>query len=240
MLRRLARDRRCSAAIEFALVAPLMVTLAFAGYDIVRAYTVWDEISNAAALIAEAAAKLSVTLGSTTTQLTYTQMQSAMSMIYVLVPDMGLGDGTSTTKSSFGVTLSGIVYYPTCSTSSSCATQTPYTAWSSYLTQTGVSFSTTPLRACGALTSVSAFPDDSTELTKMVTWKVTAGTGYVPLAPQVVADVRATYVPVMSLFLGTITLWSSAVVPAPLGTMSQQITFNSTSPTGNVVSCVVP
>jgi Flp pilus assembly protein TadG len=239
-LRRLGRDRCSTAAIEFALVAPLGVILAFGGFDIIRAYKVWDEVCNAAPMIAESASKLSLTLGSTATKLSYTQMQNAMSLVHVLIPDIGLGDSTSTTVGSFAVTLSEIVYSPICSTSSGCAAQTPYTAWSSYLTQTGVSFATTPLRACGALTTVTSFPDDSTQLSKMVSWKVAAGSGYIPLPPQVVADVRATYVPVFSMFLGTITFWSSAMVPAPLGTVTQQISFDTTAPTGNVVSCAVP
>jgi Flp pilus assembly protein TadG len=239
-LRRLRLDRRCTAAIEFALVAPIGVTLAFGSYDIVRAYKVWDEVCNAAPMIADSAAKLSLTLGLTATKLSYTQMQNAMSLIYLLVPDIGLGDGTSTTKSSFSVTLSEIIYSPICSTASGCAAQTPYTAWSSYLTQTGVTFSTAPLRACGALTAVTTFPDNSTQLASMVSWKVAAGSGYIPLSPQVVADVRATYVPIFSMFLGTVTFWSSAMVPAPLGTVSQQITFDTTAPTGNVVTCTVP
>jgi Flp pilus assembly protein TadG len=238
--RRLRGDRRCTAAIEFALIAPVGVTLAFGAFDIVRAYKLWNEVCNAAPMIADSAAKLSVTVGSTTTQLSATQMQNAMSLIYVLMPDVGLGDGTSTTTSSFAVTLSGVVYSPTCGTASGCAAQTPYTAWSSYLSQTGVAFAAAPLRSCGALTAVSTFPDDSTQLTKMVSWKIAAGSGTIPLSPQVVADVRATYVPLFSLFLGTITVWSSAAVPAPLGTTAQQVAFNSAAPTGNTVTCTVP
>jgi Flp pilus assembly protein TadG len=237
---RLARDRGGAAAIELALVAPVAVTMALGAYDIASAYIVWEQACDAAAAVAEAAAKLSVTAGSTTTQLTYTQMQAAMSMVYARIPTLSLGDGTSSSTSTFSVTLSGIVYAPTCATTSGCAAQTPYTAWSSYLSQTGVAFATAPLRACGKLTAVASFPGDGTQLTRMVSWSVAAGGGQIALAPQVVADVRATYVPVFSLFLGTVTVWCSAAMPAPLGTTSQAITFNATAPTGNVQSCTVP
>ncbi len=221
-------------------MAPVATTLSFAAVDIARAYTVWEQTCNAAPAIAEAAEKLSYSSSSATTQLTYTQMQSAMSIIYAEVPGLSLGNGTSTTASTFRVTLSGVVYAPTCATSSGCAAQTPYTAWSSYLAQTGVTFTTAPLRACGALTGVSSFPNNDTQLTKMVTWSAAAGNGYVPIAPQVVADVRSTYVPIFSLFLGTVVFWSSAVMPAPLGYTNQTISFNSATPTGNVQTCTVP
>jgi Flp pilus assembly protein TadG len=228
------------ATLEFALVAPVAAALALGSVDIARAYVVWAQTCCAASAIAEAAEKLSYTSGTTTTQLTYTQMQAAMSAVYAEIPGLSLGNGTSTTASTFQVTLSGVVYSPTCATSSDCAAQTPYTAWSSYLAQTGVSLTTQPLRACGALASVTSFPDDDTQLTKMVTWSAAAGSGKIPLAPQVVADVRATYVPIFSLFLGTIVFWSSAATPAPLGYTNQTVGFNTTAPTGNVQSCTVP
>jgi Flp pilus assembly protein TadG len=209
------------ATLEFALVAPVAAALALGSVDIARAYVVWAQTCCAASAIAEAA-------------------EAAMSAVYAEIPGLSLGNGTSTTASTFQVTLSGVVYSPTCATSSDCAAQTPYTAWSSYLAQTGVSLTTQPLRACGALASVTSFPDDDTQLTKMVTWSAAAGSGKIPLAPQVVADVRATYVPIFSLFLGTIVFWSSAATPAPLGYTNQTVGFNTTAPTGNVQSCTVP
>jgi hypothetical protein len=60
------------------------------------------------------------------------------------------------------------------------------------------------------------------------------------LVPQVVADVSYTYVPIFPFFVSQVTLWASASIPSAVGLTDQEITFNSTSPTGNVVSCTVP
>jgi Flp pilus assembly protein TadG len=238
--RRIISARRGAAAIEFAVLAPLAMSMVLGCVDLARGYVVWEQTCNAAQAIAEAAEKLSVKPGATTTILNATQMQAAMSLVYADVTGMSLGNGTSTTASSFQVTLSGVVYSPLCSTASGCAAQTPYTAWSSYLSQSGVSFTTAPLRPCGALTAVASFPDDNTQLSKMVTWTAKAGSGNVPMTPQVVADVRTTFVPIFSVFMSTMVFWASATMPAPLGATNQVIGFDSTAPTGNVQTCTVP
>jgi hypothetical protein len=95
------------------------------------------------------------------------------------------------------------------------------------------------LRGCGKLTAVAQFPNDASQLTKMLDPTKVAGGGAMILTPQIVADVRYQFTPMFSLFLKPITFWASATVPAPLG-ISQAITFNAAAPTGNVVSCTVP
>jgi Flp pilus assembly protein TadG len=235
--RRLRRSRRRAvAAIEFAFVAPVGVTLMIGVFDLVRGFVIWEQTCNAAEAIAEAAEKLSVTTGSIATSLTATQMQNAMSTVYAQVPGLSLGNGDTASGSSFTVTLSSVVYSPTCTTTTGCATQTPYTAWSTYLTQSGVTLTNPPLRACGTLTEVASFPDDSTQLSKMAYWS----SGSIPLTPQVVADVKSYFVPMFSMFTGPVTFWASATEPTPLGGTNQAISFNATSPTGNVQTCTVP
>jgi hypothetical protein len=228
--------RRASAALEFAMVAPIAVTLTLAVFDLARACIVWEQTCSAAQEIAEAAEKLSYTVGSPQTQLTSTQMQTAMSAAYAQIPGLSLGNGTSSSGSSFIVTLSEVVFSPTCTTSSGCSAQVPYVSWSTALSQTGVSTTNTALRACGALTAVATFPDDSTQLTKMASWSQNS----IALVPQVVADVQTIFVPTFSMFIGPVTLWSSAAVPAPIGGPDQAITYNSAAPAGSVQTCTVP
>jgi len=233
---RKAGSRRAVAALEFALVAPVAIAMMFGVFDLARACIVWQQTCSAAQAVAEAAEKLSYTAGSSQTQLTSTQMQAAMTTAYAEITGFSLGNGTSSSGSTFTVTLSGVVFSPTCTTSSGCSAQVPYASWSTTLTQTGVSVPTPALRACGALTPVATFPDDSTQLTKMVSWSQ----NQIALAPQVVADVRTIYVPIFSILTGPVIFWSSAAVPAPIGGADQAITYNAAAPAGTVQTCAVP
>jgi Flp pilus assembly protein TadG len=229
-------SRRASAALEFAIIAPIAITLMIGVFDLARACIVWEQTCSAAQAIADAAEKLSYTVGSSLTQLTSTQMQAAMSAAYAQIPGLSLGNGTSSSGSSFIVTLSEVVFVPTCTTSSGCSAQVPYVSWSTTLTQTGVSVTNSALRACGALTPVATFPDNSTQLTEMVSWSQ----NQIAMAPQVVADVQTTFVPTFSIFMRPVTFWSSAAVPAPIGGPDQVITYNSAAPAGSVQTCTVP
>ncbi len=219
------------------MVAPIAIALTFGVFDLARACIVWEQTCSAAQVIAEAAEKLSYTAGSSQTQLTSTQMQAAMSAAYAQIPGLTLGASTSTSSSAFIVTLSEVVFTPTCTTSSGCSAQVPYVSWSTALAQTGVSVTNPALRACGPLTPVTTFPDDSTQLTKMATWSQ----DQIALPPQVVADVETIYVPAtFAIFTGSLTFWSTAAVPAPIGGPDQAITYNSAAPTGSVQTCTVP
>jgi len=233
---RKAGSRRATAALEFALVAPFAIALMTAVFDFARACVVWQQTCSAAQAVAEAAEKLSYTDGSSQTQLTGTKMQEAMSTAYAEITGLSLGNGTFAAGSSFTVTLSGIVFSPTCTTSSGCSPQVPYVSWSTALVQTGVSVPTPALRSCGALTPVATFPDDSTQFAKMVSWSK----NQIALAPQVVADVRTIYVPIFSILTGPVTFWSSAAVPAPIGGTDQAIAYSTADPEGTVQTCSVP
>ncbi|HTZ70790.1 MAG TPA: TadE/TadG family type IV pilus assembly protein [Acetobacteraceae bacterium] len=242
--------RRSIAALEFGLVAPIYCTLALAVFDIGRVLIIWEQVQSAADAVAQAAEKLSITPGATTTSLTATQMQTAMSTLYAVMPGLNLGNNSGIDRGSYAVTLSGVAYLPLCVQSNGCTaettlTQTPYTLWSSYLTQGGVQLDQTPtmatplLRACGALTTVAQFPNDSTQLTKMIDATKQSG-GAIIQTPQVVADVWYQFTPSFPFFLKPMTLYASAAQPVPLGGTDQEITFNPTAPTGNVVSCTLP
>ncbi len=245
-VRRAMRNRRAVAALEFALIAPVTAVLLVGVFDISRAMTAWEETCNAAQAIAQAAEKLSVPANLGQPTLNATQMQNAMSTIYAQMPGLNLGHGGGSLPGLFAVTLSSIEYLPLCQNTSGCAAQTPYTAWSSYFAEGGGQLITKTLgsgallRACGALTAVSNFPNDATQLTKMVDPTKAIGAVPMTLTPQIVADVHYTFTPTFSMFLNPITFWASAVVPTPLGGTNMTTTFDTTPPTGNVVSCPLP
>jgi hypothetical protein len=129
-----------------------------------------------------------------------------------------------------------------------CAAQTLNVLWSSYLTEGGLQLlQPTPAnpnvlyRLCGlgALTPVKQFPDDNTQLKKMIYPDKQAGTDPTEpllMPPQVVADVQYTFTPTFPL-LGknvTFTFYASATFPAPLGDDDQYVGFDN-SAGGNAV-----
>jgi Flp pilus assembly protein TadG len=253
-----ARSRRSGvAAMEFALVAPVMGTLLWGVYDVARALIAWEETYHAAEAIAQAAEKMSITTrnytgGGPITALTATQMQNAMSTIYAEMPWLNLGNGTGALTGSYSVTLSGIVYSPVCpaNTTNTCAAQTPTVIWSSYLTEGGAQLVSpseeTPdalYRLCGPLIPVAQFPDKNTQLLYMIDPNMVAGgVKNLNLIPQVVADVHYVFTPTFPLLAGkTFNFWASASFPAPLGGDDQAIVYDETNSgdgtTGAVENC---
>ena len=74
-------DRRGAAAIEFAIIAPVLITLTIGVFDISRALTLQQEVYNAAHTIPTSASSMAVQPDKSTS-LTVTQVQQALSGIY--------------------------------------------------------------------------------------------------------------------------------------------------------------
>jgi len=235
----LSRQRRSTAALEFALIAPVLVALLAAVFDIARALIVWEELTNAAQAIVVSAEKLSVTPGSKLTSLTYTQMMTAMTTIYTSIPGLALGTGKGIFPGSYSVTLSEVEYYPLCAKPnlSGCAPQTPYTLWTAFMFDGAAMNNNPALRPCAALTPVAAFPNTSANYFDML--MPTAETGAQPMvmSPHLVADLRYQFTPFFPFFMKSYTFYASAVAPTPLGDTTQLIT---TTPQGGLLTCVVP
>jgi hypothetical protein len=231
----LLAEQRSVSGLEFAIVAPAVLLLSLAVYDLSRALIIWEELNNAAEAIVESAEKLSVTTvgGQPATTLNIVQIQAALSTIYAEIPGLQWGSGKGNFNGTFGATLSSIVYLPWCPTTSGCAKQSPNTLWSAFLTE-GDSTSyllTSPAsalqRQCNQLTPVAHFPDNSTQLSVMVTPQ--SGSLKIPLTPQLVADVQYNFTSSFPLFskLTLFTLWASATLPAPLGGPESDVAFDS-------------
>jgi Flp pilus assembly pilin Flp len=240
MLTRSGTWRRGAAALEFAVIAPVAVAMLMSVYDISRALIAWQQTCSAAEGVVQAAFKLSVVTDPTVTALSSTQMQSAMSTIYAAMPGLNLGNGTGSFPGAYSVTLSSIVFVPLCAASSGCATQTPYTLWSTSLSEGGTKLLTSVARSCGALTSVASLSNSSTRLTQMLNPILVSGGTSMTLVPQLVADVQYTYTPLFSLFVGTVTFWATAALPAPINGTVQEVTYNTTAPAGSVTTCTLP
>ncbi len=109
MLKKLFKERRSVAALEFVLVAPLLILLLFGVYDLSSALITYEEVysaahSMAASISNEAVVSTGTTAG--TNALTYTQIQQAESLLWAEIPTLrsGLQDGVKS------ITVSSIVY----------------------------------------------------------------------------------------------------------------------------------
>jgi Flp pilus assembly protein TadG len=246
----IADDRQGVAAMEFAMVAPIMLLLIWGVYDTARALVAWEETYHAAQAVAQAAEKLSVTnqtlLGGNTpeTALTAQQMQDAMTSIYAEMPMLpNASNPNGSFKGNYGVILSGVVFRPVCvaNQNNTCQTQTPYTLWSTYLNEGNAGQMLNPppslpdifFRQCGPLASVAHFPNNNNQLLYMINANLqSGGVTNINLIPQVVADVVYVYAPTFPLLRNfTYTFWASATFPAPLGGDDQEIKFNGSAAT---------
>jgi hypothetical protein len=254
-------DDRGVAALEFAIIAPVLLLMIWGVYDLGRALLAWEETYHAAEAIAQAAEKLSVTgrvnniTGFPIVALTSDSMQDAMTTVYAEMPFLGLGDNTGTFNGQFSVTLSGVFYSPACSATNGgppCGPQLANVAWSAYLAKGGAQLLAPPMvpptavqRACllplGG--QKGAFPNNSTQLTVLLDAnEAGAGGTSVILIPQVVADVQYVFKPSFPLITKTFTFWASATFPAPLGGDTQQIQYDLTNSVNNkdaVIDCGV-
>jgi hypothetical protein len=247
----IADDRQGVAAMEFAMVAPIMLLLIWGVYDTARALVAWEEVYHAAQAVAQAAEKLSVTNqtlpgGNTPeTALTAQQMQDAMTSIYAempMIPNASNPNGSF--LGSYAVILSGVAFRPLCPANSTntCVTQTPYVLWSTYLNEGNAGQMLNPppslpdiyFRQCVApLASVAHFPNNNNQLLYMINPNLqSGGVSNINLIPQVVADVVYVYNPTFPLLRNfSYTFWASATFPAPLGGDDQEIKFNGSSST---------
>jgi hypothetical protein len=255
------RAGRAVASMEFAIIAPVIVTMCWGVYDIGRALVAWQETTLAAEAVAQAAEKLSVTgsvdivSGAPILALTSQRMQDAMTSMYAVMPFLGLGDFSGTFTGAFSVTLSGVTYTPPCPASAqgpaACASpQIPQVIWSAYLAEGGQQLMAPPLtppalvqRACGTPKYISGnFPNNAQQLQTLTDVnKAGAGGTDVVLIPQVVADVQYVFTPTFPLLGRSFTFWASASFPAPLGGDDQPIVFDLTHSTtylSAVANCV--
>jgi Flp pilus assembly pilin Flp len=234
---RLRRDRRSVAALEFALIAPVMVVLAGGVYDICQAVLIYNEVTSTAATIVASASSGAVNLDGSTA-LSYDEAQQAESGIWADIPSLRSGRQFGAVKS---VTLSAIDFEPpaTCKTGSNCNPYTAQVMWSVAYAggSSGASFAPN-LRTCAPTgaqsdglggevqvsgsTGVNGSNFTYTLPTAAVSSYSNDPTGP---APILVADVEFSYAPVFGVLKSPITFVASSLWPV-----------RSVKPTGPLVS----
>jgi Flp pilus assembly protein TadG len=111
MLNKFLKQRRAVAALEFVLVAPLLVILLFGVYDLSSALITYEEVYAAAHSMAASISNAAVQADGTNS-LTYTEVQQGASLLWAESPTLrsGFQDGVKS------VTISSIVFVNTSAT----------------------------------------------------------------------------------------------------------------------------
>ncbi|WP_427953868.1 TadE/TadG family type IV pilus assembly protein [Acidiphilium sp.] len=194
-------DRRGVAALEFALVLPLMIALLFGVYELSEPMII-DQQVYAAAHSIPASASIAAVQGDGSTSLTYAQVQFAESTIFAEIP--ALRSGQEAHASSDSVTMSSVVFEPnpsTCvaSVSSPC-NYNAYVAWSvAYTGGDSREAFNQVTRPCGIVTQVPA--GDTAPGTLPTLGVSTEATAWPD--PILVVDVAFSYQPLLLTYTKT-------------------------------------
>ncbi len=198
---RLLAHREGIAALEFALLTPVMVIILAGLFDIGQAVITYRRVTDTAHQVALIATELAVQPDHSLNVTPQEALQSA-SAIYAFFPEFR----TNLAKTKYTVTLSSIAYQV-----DKQGNSTAYTAWSvgmDYLhpdVLVAGSPSLPDQRPCGEQTQVAA--NAQTDLTSIPTAGVSA------LAPLMVADVSVTFQPAFGRFItGPITFHRMALL----------------------------
>lgn len=223
-------DRSGSPGIEFALVAPLMLTMLAGSYDITRFFIAMRQVTSTAQEVVQIATEIAVQPDQSNALTVYQATQS-MTAIYALMPGLKSSGDTS----QYSVTLSAIVFtsFPlVCVSGAKCTTAgcvpgvicttAGIVAWSVPLSR-GAQVTRTP---CSFVTQVAS--DQQATLTSLPT------SGMATLTSVVVADISYVYQPLFSRFItGPVTLQRTAFLPPRAGNPTQYVHYdknNSANP----------
>jgi len=236
----LAGDKSSVAALEFAIVLPLMLVLLAGVYDLSEAVIIRAEVYAAAQTMAASASNLATAPSDGSTALYYDQVQEVESTIWGLVPSLASGQKVPTPIS---VTISSIFFFP--NTAQSCTYKGSVSckywaemAWSESYTGTGTGATfdyLTPQAAvaseCGSIVrdqsnqvattanltgtqNVSEFRtlNLSNDLTTVSPNSYLATAPGIP--PMLAVSIEFTYKPLFGVFItGPLTFWVDSYFP---------------------------
>ncbi len=180
-IRRGVADRSGVAALEFGLLAPVLIVLVMGLYDTTNAVIAWWQLSAAAAATARIATTYAATPNNTNV-LSTDQASTASTAVFAVIPALAHGPA-----SAFGVTISSVVMAPTVPGCTAGCTYVANTAWSLALQGIAVK------RPCGQLAEV---PDGTP-----------SSVGTLPLdaftaSPLLVVDVTYDFTPMFTQVFG--------------------------------------
>jgi Flp pilus assembly protein TadG len=194
-LRRLIADRHAVAAVEFAVLLPVLIVITLSLTDVTNAVITWWRLSAAANAIARIATNYAAT-ESNTNSLSTTQATTASTAIFAVIPGL-----TTAPVSQYGVTLSSVVMTPTVAGCTSNCTYTANTAWS--VVVQGIAGATRPCGTLGAAAndasaSINTLPPDAFSS-----------------SPLLVVDVTYDFIPLFTNLFGVKVQWMETAYLAP-------------------------
>ncbi len=132
-------DRRGVAALEFALIAPVLVVIVLSLHDVTNAVITWWNLAAAAGAIDRIATSYAAT-PTNTNSLTLAQATTASTAIFAVMPAL-----LTAPAARYGVTVSSVVMTPTVPGCAANCTYIANTAWSAVLQGSATA------RPCGRL-----------------------------------------------------------------------------------------
>jgi hypothetical protein len=220
----LLRSRGGIAALEFALVAPVMITACIGMFDLGTAFLASQRVNMAALAIAQITTYQAATTSNANTNtniLKLTGAQAAASAIYAYLPDT-----LTALTSSFAVVVSSVVVTQQNSSCTSSCSYIPNVAWSGRFQ--GSAGST---RACG--TSALSWVADTANASS-----TTLPTDLQQPQPVLVVDVYYTFHPMFFTFItGNILMMRSAYFPPRTGLPADWIQYYAAGSADPTLPC---
>ena len=195
--------RRGVAALEFALMAPLLTVPLMFMYDAANGWMVWHRMTVAARSVAQISTLLAVNADGSNT-LSYDQAWRASTAVYAALPE------TLVAGATYGVVMSEVLFTsPDSCNGVACVANV---GWSTTL------LGSATRRACNA--PLSAVPDSSPPSPGVLPQSVFQS------APVLVVDITYSFKPtLLGSFVGGIPMAWSAYLPVRSGTSDQTISY---------------
>lgn len=232
----LARDG--VAAIEFALVAPVMVAILMGVFDLAQLLIVQRRVAISAAEVAEVASNLALQ-SDNSNMLGPAQLYAALSTAYAYFPNWRLPATGGNADSNYIVTISSVEIkgVPIGCSGNNCGSYVGSVAWSMArsLNRNGSSYSTSPIwdtqqtRPCGPVSTQTPVNKDHLS---------TLPSGAFTLSSLIIVDVSTTYKPLfLSSITGPFTFFRSAYLPPRSGGTSSYVPYSpNLQPSSPVIS----
>ncbi len=218
--RDLGRSRAAVAALEFGLIAPVMAILTIGVFDLSKALVLWKDTWAAARSIAESASSLAIQ-GNGSSNLTQTQAQQALSMVFAEMPWLRAGIATGNpgagviAPNTVSAVLTSVSFQPNSSTCTANCSYSAVVQWSKAYSGNNFMTNSTVLRPCATLTQTNAGTVQT--LSTMPTQQVAAvlqTSNATASDATLIADVTFVYTPFFFKFItGPITFWATSYPP---------------------------
>jgi hypothetical protein len=173
--------------LEFAFIAPVMVTMLAGLYDLTTAFIAWRRVTAAALAIGEIATGQAASGVTNTNVLTQTQALTAASAVYPYLPDL-----LRPSPPAFGVTISSIAMAATPAGCTTACTYEAHVAWSGVFEGTGQVRPCDTVQGTSIISSVSDTASPSPTVLPVDLYSS---------APLLVVDVTYTYQPLFFTFI---------------------------------------